>query len=208
MRAGALCRMSGKQQMGQQEAGEIVDGEAKLVAVGAGLARAAPAVPMPALLIRMSSRSVRCRTVVGKPPHLGQGREVGGEEFRRTARLLDIGDDAVAALLVAAVHQDAGAGLAKPAGHHAADAVGRAGDECGLSGQFRHAGPPSRLFRSDMAWHGWRRHRRGRRQGDQSAVARLVAHRHAGLCPAIQVFTTRASKGVTAQVAQELIRPA
>ena len=34
--------------------------------------------------------------------------------------------------MVAAVDQDAGTGLAKQAGHHAPDTVGRAGDECGL----------------------------------------------------------------------------
>ena len=53
--------------------------------------------------------------------HLGERREVGGEESPRAAAGLDVGDDASASLGIAAVHQDTRAGL--PEGGAGGEAV-------------------------------------------------------------------------------------
>jgi hypothetical protein len=52
-----------------------------------------PPVPMPALLIRMSSRPLL--DSFGKAAHLGQSGEIRRQEFRRAAVFLDLGDEDV-----------------------------------------------------------------------------------------------------------------
>jgi hypothetical protein len=68
----------------------------------------------------------------------------------RAAAFLDLGDEALAPLPVAAMHQNARTGLAKPLRNQATDAVRRAGDQRGLAVQSRHAGPPSLIPVSNM----------------------------------------------------------
>jgi hypothetical protein len=79
---------------------------------------------------------------LGKATHLDQGGEIRRQKFRGAASFLDLGDEALASLPVAAMHQHARTGFAKPLRDQATDAIRRAGDQRGLAVQSRHAEAP------------------------------------------------------------------
>jgi hypothetical protein len=89
---------------------------------------------MPALLINVEPIR-RLPDRGGEAAHLGEVREIGREEDCGPSAARDLGDDAGTALRIAAMYQDARPGHAEPTGNQAADAVGRAGDQGGLSVQ-------------------------------------------------------------------------
>ena len=93
---------------------------------------------------------------LGKATHLDQGGEIRRQKFRGAASFLDLGDEALASLPVAAMHQHARTGFAKPLRDQATDAIRRAGDQRGLAVQFRHAGAPQLIPVSNMARRGGR----------------------------------------------------
>jgi predicted alpha/beta-hydrolase family hydrolase len=126
-----------EQQRGQQKTGEVIDRKAQFEPVGALLAGAAGGADAGVVdqdvepIRRLPDRG-------GKAAHLGQVREIGWEERCGTPATLDLGDDAGAALRVAAMHQDARPGRPEPRRNHPPDSVGRAGDERGLAREIGH----------------------------------------------------------------------
>ena len=72
-----------QQETGQQEAGQIVDGKAQLVPVGAHLLRRARAAGADAGIVDQDVEPIRpLLDCLGKAAHLGQGGEIPRQEFR------------------------------------------------------------------------------------------------------------------------------
>ena len=77
MRAGALCFSSGSEEIGEQEAGEVVHGETQLVAIGASLPHALRTAGTDAGVVDEEVEPAgRPLHRAGKSPHLGErGRD-------------------------------------------------------------------------------------------------------------------------------------
>ena len=139
MRAGDAFADQRQKQMREQEAGEVVHGEAQFVAVGAGLPRPLrPAAADAGIVDEKIEPWRRLLHRTGQAPHLGKGGKVRRQKVCGAAGVLDLGDDALAAPAIAAMHQNPPALFAQPLRHHAADAVRRTGDQRRFSVRFCH----------------------------------------------------------------------
>ena len=88
MRAGALLAQQPQQQPRQQEACQIVDGEAQLVSVRAHLPpRPGAAAPDAGVVDQQIEAVDLVRHARREAPHFGKRGEVGGDEFGFAARL-------------------------------------------------------------------------------------------------------------------------
>ena len=125
--------------MGEQKAGEIVDGEEEFIPVGAGPARGTRnTAAEPGIIDQEIQTLGGFLDSVGETPHLGDGGKVSLQKFRGSAGGFDLGNESFAAPAVTAVHKNTPAAVGQPLCHHAAHAVGRAGNEGRLSIRFCH----------------------------------------------------------------------
>ena len=167
-----------QQQTRQQEAREIVDGEAQLEAVGAEFApRAAHADP------GVVDEDVEAVAIaphrLGERADPGERGEIGGEKARLAALGRDSPGHGLAARPVAAVDDDAPALRGHALGDQAPDAVGRTGDENRLG--LRRRGRPFGLKARGLsdAWAG-RRPAPARPENAWRRLIALPAQRHMG----------------------------
>ena len=128
-----------QQQAGEQESGEIIDGEAELMAVRAQLPVIFVGARADAGVVDEAIDAVAvAQHRLGEPAHFGERGEVGLIErrhafFRTDARAANFPQYFFGALLAAAVDEDVGALRRQALGDDAPDAVGRTGDEDGFS---------------------------------------------------------------------------
>ena len=107
-RAGALCLEPIQQQVGQQERGEVVDGEGVLQAVGGDV----PGGPEPAHVVDQHVQArVRGEDLTGQTAHLGLDGQVGYEHIdgRVARRCADVASGGLGPGAVAANDADSGA---------------------------------------------------------------------------------------------------
>jgi hypothetical protein len=134
------CFDQRQQQVREQKAGQIVHGENELMPVGAGQARGpCRAAAKPGIVDQELQARRRLPHRRRKPPDVGHGGQIGGQEFRVAAIGIELRHQALAARAIAAVHKNAPAAGGQPLRHHAADAVGRAGDKRRLFIRSRQA---------------------------------------------------------------------
>jgi hypothetical protein len=94
--------ISGNSSKREQKAGEVINRKPQLKPLRAGLTRTSGA---DSSIVDQDIEPIHRRLGrVGEAAHLGECREVGREEIRRSAASLDVGDDASASLRITAVH--------------------------------------------------------------------------------------------------------
>ena len=139
IRAGALFLISGRSRIGEQKAGQIVHREAQFVALGTRLSGALRSAAADAGVVDEEIEPAgRALHRVGEAPHLRKRSKIRHDKLGGTAAGLDLGNDALAALAIAAMHQNPPAGRSEHFRHDAADTIGRAGDKSCFSVRLRH----------------------------------------------------------------------